>query len=180
MDENHFWSLSILRTEEQHPEYSWTRPVCYGMSQWVGLTKEDLADWLPKESLSLESPIMLPLCTRESGNWKVLLLEPFILQMKKLMSRLAKCLVSNEVGWWHFVCLYIITSRYFRVVSWPFCQILENVFFLVFVIWALILCTEIIDRSLGLAQGFRDLKGRKVLERWKSWDNFLTPVLQNL
>lgn len=40
VDENRFWSISILRTEGQCPECRWTKSACYGMSVsdwgWVG------------------------------------------------------------------------------------------------------------------------------------------------
>lgn len=44
VDENHFHSISVLRTEGQCPGCSWTRPVCSGTSvKWLGLTLEKSA-----------------------------------------------------------------------------------------------------------------------------------------
>lgn len=52
VDENRFRSISILRSEQQCPEYNWTRPVCNGMS---------VSGWA---SLWRSQPVISPPCLR--------------------------------------------------------------------------------------------------------------------
>lgn len=53
VDENHFCSISVLRSEQQCPEYNWTRPVCNGMS---------VSGWA---SLWRSQPVISPPCLRK-------------------------------------------------------------------------------------------------------------------
>lgn len=52
VDENHFRSISVLRTEGQFPECSWTRPVCSGMS---------VGGWASRRR---SQPVISPPCLR--------------------------------------------------------------------------------------------------------------------
>lgn len=70
--------------------------------------------------------------------------------------------------------LYIITSQYFRVVSWPlFVRFLENLFLLMFMTWVLIQCIERIDWPPDLQLGFLRPKRKKSFVKIKLLSQFL-------
>lgn len=168
VDENHFRSISFLRTEGQCSECSWMRSVSNGISVsgWALLWRSQhiiSPSFLRNRAFPLNSCLGSHFVPENLETERPFYWNPSFTDEEM---RLAKCLALNKVSQWHFVCLYgnVTVFELFPglFLSGSGKPLSPHIYDLGLnpVCWNYRLVT-------GFIVGFTDLKGRKVLEKMK-------------